>query len=381
MRRQKKTTTNKAAANTAANPAATVQALENRVLLHAVLSGGVLTVSGVSGVVNDNIRIGFGDTITVEHTNHATTQTFPAASVTRIVVNAGAGNDSVAAAFANKPITINGHDGDDRLDAVFSRSPVTINGGNGNDSLAGGDANDILNGEAGNDTIGAGFGEGADVYSGGTGIDRIDYGPRSEPMTIDLDNVADDGKAGERDNVKSDIENVGGGFGNDRITGSSAANVLDGGFGDDRLDGGAGADTINGGPDTDTVAYNTRTVSVFVDLDNVADDGASGEKDNVRDDVENIIGGSAADTLTGSRYANRLMGNGGNDTLSGLDGDDTLVGHAGRDTLRGGNGDDILIASDSFIGDILDGGLGDDLAVTDGGSERTGAAGVESFLP
>src|SRR5687767_7255577 len=157
-----------------------VQSLENRVLLHATLSGGVLTITGRGGVVDDNIRIGFGDTITVEHTNDATNQSFPAASVARIVVNAGAGNDSIGAAFASKPVTMNGGDGDDRLDAVFSRSPVTLNGGNGNDTLAGGDANDILNGDAGNDSLAAGFGGGADVYSGGTGVDRLDYGVRSE---------------------------------------------------------------------------------------------------------------------------------------------------------------------------------------------------------
>ena len=273
--------------------------------------------------------------------------------------------------------TVKGGRGNDRL--TGSDGPNTLSGGPGHDWLLGLGGNDVLSGDAGDDVLNGG--RGADVFHGGDGLDTADYSDRTEDLVIGIGVVADDGAAGERDNVKSDIENVNGAFGNDRITGSSAANVINGGFGDDRLDGGTGADTFSGGPDNDTVAYNTRTASVFVDLDNVADDGASGEADNVRDDVENIIGGSGADTLTGSRYANRLMGNAGNDTLNGLDGDDTLVGHAGKDTFRGGNGDDILIASDGFTGDILDGGLGDDLGVTDGGSERTGAAGVESFLP
>ena len=61
--------------------------------------------------------------------------------------------------------------------------------------------------------------------------------------------------------------------------------------------------------------------------------------------IENINGGSAADTLTGDALANSLVGNGGNDTLSGLGGNDTLTGSDGNDNLTGGTGNDTFIFS------------------------------------
>src|SRR2546423_789135 len=56
--------------------------------------------------------------------------------------------------------------------------------------------------------------------------------------------------------------------------------------------------------------------------------------------VENLIGGSGADRLTGDGNANVLCGGAGNDTLSGSGGNDILVGGAGADRLDGGSGVD-----------------------------------------
>jgi len=56
--------------------------------------------------------------------------------------------------------------------------------------------------------------------------------------------------------------------------------------------------------------------------------------------IENAIGGSGNDTITGNSAANVLTGGGGNDTLNGLAGDDTLVGGTGNDTMVGGTGND-----------------------------------------
>lgn len=61
--------------------------------------------------------------------------------------------------------------------------------------------------------------------------------------------------------------------------------------------------------------------------------------------IENAIGGSGNDQITGNEAANVLTGNGGTDTLSGLSGNDTLVGGAGNDTLDGGTGVDTAIFS------------------------------------
>ncbi|MDQ0320133.1 serralysin [Pararhizobium capsulatum DSM 1112] len=67
---------------------------------------------------------------------------------------------------------------------------------------------------------------------------------------------------------------------------------------------------------------------------------------NTQSLIENVKGGSGADTITGNQVTNRLYGNGGNDTLNGDSGDDYLVGGAGSDKLMGGSGTDTA----SYIG-------------------------------
>src|SRR5207248_918323 len=52
--------------------------------------------------------------------------------------------------------------------------------------------------------------------------------------------------------------------------------------------------------------------------------------------IENAIGGSGNDTITGNGANNTLTGNGGADTLHGGAGHDSLNRRAGKDTLRGG---------------------------------------------
>ena len=89
---------------------------------------------------------------------------------------------------------------------------------------------------------------------------------------------------------------------------------------------------------------------------------------DLRSLIENAIGGSGDDVITGNQAKNSLIGNSGNDTLYGLDGadtldgglgDDYLSGDAGDDSLMGGNGKDSLYGGDGA--DVLDGGAGDDL--------------------
>jgi serralysin len=62
--------------------------------------------------------------------------------------------------------------------------------------------------------------------------------------------------------------------------------------------------------------------------------------DDLRSLIENAIGGSGNDKITGNVGQNTLEGNGGNDKLTGLDGADSLDGGAGSDTLKGGKGND-----------------------------------------
>lgn len=305
-----------------------------------------------------------------------------------------------------------------------------LGGGNGPDAFFGGTGNDVVSGNGGDDVASAGVsGDGADSFSGGAGVDAVTYFLRGNPVVVSLDGVANDGEALEGDNNRSDVENVTGGaasdalignaaaneltggFGNDRLTGQAGADqlfgqsgddVLSGGLGVDRLDGGERNDTLSGGDEADTLIggpgpiddvdgaisdadvliggagadtadYSARTVRVVVDLDNAADDGVSGEGDNVRGDVENVTGGGGDDTLTGNETANGLSGRGGDDRLVGAGGGDLLVGSLGADSMHGGNGDDDLRGIDLVVGnDNLSAGSGTDACSSDSGDVESG---------
>ncbi|MFD3189219.1 M10 family metallopeptidase C-terminal domain-containing protein [Sedimentitalea sp. HM32M-2] len=103
--------------------------------------------------------------------------------------------------------------------------------------------------------------------------------------------------------------------------------------------------------------------------------------------IENAIGGSGDDSLSGNQADNRLSGGNGLDTLLGLGGDDTLLGQGGKDVLRGGAGIDRLIAgngNDRMFGnngnDTLKGGGGADRLLGGGGDDRILGGGGEDLL-
>ena len=82
-------------------------------------------------------------------------------------------------------------------------------------------------------------------------------------------------------------------------------------------------------------------------------------KDDPRSLIENAIGGSKGDRLTGNQGANALTGNDGNDILDGLAAGDVLNGNKGNDMLVGGSGNDRLFGGNGK--DDLNGGPGSDL--------------------
>lgn len=256
--------------------------------------------------------------------------------------------------------------GNDTVLGANSLIPLYLYGGDGNDVLLGSNFADVIDGEAGNDDMRGNFGDdlliggpGSDIYTGGTGNDTADYRAKTAAVTVTIGNgVADDGEAGELDDVQADVEVVLGGKGNDILIGSAANETLEGGIGNDVLDGGLGGDVLIGGPGNDTVDYSSRTGDLIVTIGNgSSDDGESGlpgEQDNVNATVENVTGGSGNDTLIGGTGANVLRGGPGNDTLQGDAGNDKLYGDAGDDTLQGDAGNDKLYGADGS--DVLDGG-------------------------
>ena len=152
-------------------------------------------------------------------------------------------------------------DGNDRLRLNGAprgaREGSTVLDGSGNDVVLGsslgdtffnGPGRDRISGRGGNDTLYSGAG--ADVLSGGAGRDTVDYDapvgtPRRRGVRADLDGRADDGSPGERDLIRTDVENLSGTRFADRLTGNRRANEIVGGGGADRIFGMAGNDTID----------------------------------------------------------------------------------------------------------------------------------------
>jgi Ca2+-binding RTX toxin-like protein len=240
----------------------------------------------------------------------------------RASLDLGAGDDT-ARVLPAIPATQEGGAGADRL--TGGPAADVLSGGDGADRLLGGDGADSLHGDAQNDVLDGG--PGADSMHGEAGVDTATYAPRTEPVAVTIDDLADDGglldgPEGARDDVATDVENVIGGSGDDSLTGSDAKNVLDGRAGADRYSGLAGVDTVT---------YSGRQEPVTVTIDGLADDGGAsdGAADDVAVDVENVIGGSGDDSLTGSGAANRLTGRPGADVLRGLQGADVLVANDG----------------------------------------------------
>ncbi len=104
--------------------------------------------------------------------------------------------------------------------------------------------------------------------------------------------------------------------------------------------------------------------------------------------IEDALGGSGADFITGNLYSNHLDGNAGNDRiwggrghddLNGNAGNDSLFGQIGSDTLSGGAGNDRLLGDQGD--DILRGGIGDDyLNGGTGNDVLSGAEGDDTLI-
>jgi hypothetical protein len=91
--------------------------------------------------------------------NGASIGTFKQSQLTRVVVDAGAGDDRV------------------EVSPVFAR-PVQLSGGDGNDVLVGGKGKDLLLGGNGNDQLVGGAGN--DILVGGAGADALDGGVQND---------------------------------------------------------------------------------------------------------------------------------------------------------------------------------------------------------
>ncbi len=104
------------------------------------------------------------------------------------------------------------------------------------------------------------------LLTGGPGADRLDatgaltasvsYADHTEAVTVRLNGLADDGAAGEGDNVLGPVTGLTGGSGNDLLEAGPAGSGLSGGGGDDTLVGSPERDTLNGGDGDDELFGN-----------------------------------------------------------------------------------------------------------------------------
>jgi hypothetical protein len=197
--------------------------------------------------------------------------------------------------------------------------------------------------------------------------DFVGVGAAGSTVTIELGDGDD-----ESWSTGSMVRTYGQG-GDDDIQGGPGYDRLDGGPGDDRLSPYAFGDVVSGGSGFDTVRYGGHTEPVIVTLDDVANDGRRAtashiaDDNDIRSDVESVVGGNGDDELEGNAGANTLHGGDGGDVLTGNGGTDTLKGDAGADTLHARDGE----------ADVLDCGPGQDTAIADAVDTTTSCEAVE----
>lgn len=210
--------------------------------------------------------------------------------------------------------------------------------------------------------------DGPFTYAGGSGPDKLTVDSSSMPFTADLgagddqvygggSSVVHGGPGADELNGTDGRDELYGGDGADSIVGQAGDDLIYGGDGDDLLGYTAnwpspppepGADDIRGGPGNDEFRTGDDG-GVSLSLNDIADDGATGEGDNLHSDIEIVYGGEGNDTITGGPGRDAISGRGGIDTLAGGPAADAVVGGPERDTVSGGPGND-----------RLEGGSGDD---------------------
>ncbi|WP_395682009.1 calcium-binding protein [Inquilinus sp.] len=253
-------------------------------------------------------------------------------------------NHTASGAFADGDVLINienlyGSSFDDHLSGDDARN--IIGGELGNDALVGNGGDDSLSGEGGDDSLDGGGGN--DRLVGGDGIDAIHGGLGNDSVDAGGDNDQVFGEAGD-----------------DNLYGGAGADTLDGGDGNDVLDGGAGADVLIGGAGIDTAGYTGSAAGVAVNLATGTGAGGDAAGDTLSG-IENAIGSTLADVLTGDAGANTLWGLAGDDVLIGGGGGDLLKAGAGNDRFSyaalsdsavSGSGKDVI--ADFSAGDVID---------------------------
>ncbi|MBD3885425.1 hypothetical protein IFO70_27245 [Phormidium tenue FACHB-886] len=189
------------------------------------------------------------------------------------VMDAGTGVDTLDVTFWNSAYELDMTSGLTNFAGETAVNFENINTGAGNDRIVGNSENNIINTGAGDDWIDGGLG--LDVMDAGTGVDTLDVTFWNNAYELDMTSGLTN-FAGE---TAVNFENVNTGAGNDRITGTTGANVITTGNGNDVIMAGAGNDILNaygnfangsvqidqlhGGTGNDVFVLGTNTGGVF----------------------------------------------------------------------------------------------------------------------
>ena len=312
------------------------------------------TVSGWTGTGTLNGAGGSNTVISTNDANFALTDSSLSVTghgnlglinITQALLTGGMSDNTIDASAFTGTTTLSGNAGRD-----------TLRGGSGNDLLIGGTDNDQLIGNAGDDTYHFDITWGVDtvVELAGQGFDAIDFSLVNTGLNFTrgvASLTVSDLTINLLTHVGNTIESLIGGTNNDMFIFANGTSLA-GGAG--RIDGRGGLNTL------DDRAFTTAVIV------NLMLNQATGLSSLQR--IQVVLGGSAADQLTGDNADNMLYGFDGNDVLDGGKGKDHLHGGLGSNTLKGGVGDDTY-----FIEDRLS-GTGTDLLQEDPGLATNGLA-------
>lgn len=280
-----------------------------------------------------------------------------------VTVNLATGSGSAGEAAGDTLTGIEALTGGAAADVLIGDGVTNnLRGRGGDDGLDGGGGNDRIDGQKGNDTI-----IGGDGNDSLFGSDRLDDGGSA----VNIDFVGRDvliGGAGHDlldGGYASDI--LQGGEGNDTLVGGddqptihapAGDDTLDGGAGDDLLEGGDGLDHLDGGDGIDTLSYRySAREGVSVNLLAGFGRGQVYDEDTLAG-IENVIGSSHADSITGDHQDNVLRGEAGNDRFMGVGGADILDGGADFDAvwyLGSATGVTVNLGTGAVAGDYAEG--------------------------
>jgi Ca2+-binding RTX toxin-like protein len=300
----------------------------------------------------------------------------PAGAVTKARLQGGTKNDAIS---------------------LETNLAATWYGDKGDDELNGGSDRDVFQSEPGDD-----------IFDGRDGLDTVSYADSDAGVDISLagGSSSGDGPADESDHIVN-VENAIGSALDDSIRGDAGRNVLSGGDGADTLRGGGGDDALEGEAGGDDLGGELG--------DDLLVGGDGGDRLDGGADKDVVEGQGGDDTFVGDAGPDRYFGDGGHNTLDysgrsdgvtvtlepgaandggaaddhaddadhiqdliGTSGPDNLTGAAGTNVIKGGPGDDEIHVKDGAP-DTADCGPGQDGVQFDLGLDQT--PGCEIILP